>query len=192
MWPFASPKTSLRQQKYADWFRCLDRTGDGSVDRDDFEAIVLTMTSALGWGAAASESRALRAAYMDLFDALSAHLDEDGDGKIDLDEFVGFYSSLAADVERTGTVPRWALAQLRCLLESLDTDGDGAISVEEFGTYLRAVGSDAAAETAFRLLDENGDGLVSLTELETRFREWLTSDDPSRPGNVLMTGRLPE
>src|SRR5439155_26127596 len=64
-----------------------------------------------------------------------ADLDEDGDGKVTLDEFLGYY-------RRVGLTPIG--------ISGIKTQKDAA---------------DAASEMLFKILDKNGDGLLTKDEL---------------------------
>ena len=61
-------------------------------------------------------------AYDDLRETFDYN-DRDGNGKIDLEEFVGMLADLEADV---------SAAEARIGFETIDSDGDGAIEFDEF------------------------------------------------------------
>ncbi|WP_280384943.1 lipase family protein [Nocardia wallacei] len=69
-------------------FRVLDATGDGRIGLDDFRAHALRLVSGFGRPLGDPVATRVRAGYEQLARQLLRHYDRDGDGSIDLDEFV--------------------------------------------------------------------------------------------------------
>lgn len=67
----------------------------------------------------------------------------------------------------------------------LDADGDGRISAEEYVQGTTGYMDPATAREVFARMDADGDGHLSQQELSRLVDEWLRSDDPDAPGNML-------
>ncbi|XP_033747581.1 calmodulin-like [Pecten maximus] len=98
-------------------------------------------------------------------------IDENGDGKITLEELQGAAYIL-------GIYPTEEEAQE--MLEEADLDGDGSIDFEEYKNLMmfNYISIDMEKEsmiTAFQTLDKNGDGFISIEELQKA----LMFKDPS-------------
>lgn len=195
MWWNSSPERRFRRAKYADYFARLDRNDNGVLEREDFATYVAAIADALSAAGSTPTDEALdrlRTATTTFWTMLVATLDVDGDQAIDLGELVGAFSQAAIDAEHNGVVPPWAAEHAVATFRVLDVDGDGAIDHAEYDAYLSAIRSPADSAAAFALLDVNGDGAIQLADVEKRYREWLESGDRDAPGNVLLTGQLPE
>lgn len=192
-WPDSDAKR-FRRAKYADWFACFDRNGNGVLDRSDFAAYAGAITEQLGLIDDDDQDALVRlhGASDALWTAVVTSMDPDGDGEVRLRDCVDRFATLADEVAYSGRVPKWAQDLVVATFEALDVDGDGAIRVGEYAAYLEAIGSDASPSAAFAVLDVDQDGLLTLAEVRARYAEWLSSDAPSTPGNLLLTGRLPE
>ena len=183
------PEEAFLRSKFRDYFRCLDRNGNGQLEFHDFELVV----EKLGELAPrlAQDVDRLTGAYRTLWDHMLDLIDHDDDGVISEEEFVVFFAKASAVASRDAEVPSWAVRHVQITLKALDLDGDGLVSLSEYANYLRAIGSDAKYELAFTRLDTNGDGRIDLEELSALFGEWLTAGRPGGAGNLLVTGRLP-
>lgn len=184
------PEDSFRRAKAIDYFRCLDRNGNGRLERDDL-LVVVARIQELAPQHLVADADALQGAWTGLWDHLVALMDTDEDGVISEEEFTRFFHKASATALKAAEVPEWAVAHVHATLAALDLDGDGSVSLEEYTTYLRAIGSDAEPGHAFERCDSNGDGRLDLGELSSLFGEWLTAGKPGGAGNLLVTGRLP-
>lgn len=190
MWRFPPQTTPFCQAKILDWFHHLDHNHDGTLERGDLDAIAESVIAKGAWKADTPQAAHLRETHHELWAEMWSHMDEDCDGTVSRDEFVGFWKGLGQDVKRRG-LPPWAWRLVRSTFAAYDHDGDGRITGEEYALYLQAIGSDADAAAAFAQLDLDGNGHLDLDELKLLFGEWLTAEEVASPGNVLMTGRVP-
>lgn len=195
MWWNSSPERRFRRAKYADYFARLDRNENGTLEREDFATYVAAIADSLADVQSPPSEAALdrlRGATTAFWTMLVSTLDRDGNQAIDLDELVSAFAKAALDAEHNGVVPPWAAEHATATFHVLDVDGDGSVDLAEYAAYLSAIGSSADAAAAFSRLDVGGDGTIELADIEKRYREWLMSGDEASPGNVLLTGRLPE
>lgn len=191
MWWRPSSEKRFRYAKYRDWFACLDRDRSGALDPRDASAYARWFQHHHGWQDDAPPYLAVVAAWQDFWRAFEGPMDEDTDGVIRIDEFVGFHATLSDEIGRTGETPAWAAGPVEALFRTLDLDGDGYITAQEYGLYLASIGSEADAAAAFATLDVDQDGQLDLSQIRALYTEWVTATSPEAVGNLLLTGRLP-
>lgn len=87
-------------------------------------------------------------------------IDEDGNGQIDFDEFVGLMTSKMKEASRDET-------EMREAFKVFDRNGDGKISCKELKYVLTSIGenlTDAEFADLIREADIDGDGSISFDE----------------------------
>jgi Ca2+-binding EF-hand superfamily protein len=186
----ATEQERFRHAKYADWFECLDRNGNGRLDLGDLSLYVRSVVEALGWDTDDERFIGLLERVSVWWTEMAAKMDLDDNGSLSRDELLNFFDT-ASDVAARRGVPHWAWHVVDAVFSALDIDGDGFLSPEEYRLYLEAIGSDADAAAAFARLDVDGDGQIDLSELDTLFEEWVRAEEPGARGNLLLTGREP-
>ncbi|XP_015599287.1 sarcoplasmic calcium-binding protein [Cephus cinctus] len=68
------------------------------------------------------------------------------------------------------------------LFKAVDKDGSGEISVQEFKLFFQCLGlSHDHAVVSFTFIDTNEDGKISFKEFVKLGRDYILSDDPTRP-----------
>jgi Ca2+-binding EF-hand superfamily protein len=188
MWFGRSKADRFRDAKVSMWFHLLDVSRSGYLAREDFQSLADRVLGVIR--GAGHSGDGVAAAFEALWDVILSRADEDGDGIIGLDEFLGYHRTLAADAVG-GRLPAYAVEPVWALFSALDHDHSGGISHEEYALYLRSIGSHADARLAFERLDLNGDGVVSLEEVVQHYTDWVCTSDYESPGNLLMTGSVP-
>merc|ERR1719228_2565425 len=106
-------------------------------------------------------------------DAIFILGDVNGDGNIDLEEFIGLMCPTAAEAIAKMTKAVRNMNEAQQLFRILDKDGDGNISMEEMrncGQQFSSKEIDAIfalgdVKNAFKKMDKNGDGKISPQEL---------------------------
>ena len=173
-------------------FSCLDRDGDGRIEKSDVLQIGESLRAERGWVAGDASWTAIVAALEDFWFLLALCVDADGSGDISCAEFEVFHVLMADQtVEFSGQPPPWATTLFSTLLQTLDADHDGQVRLEEYAIFLRAMGSTLDPAQAFARLDMDGSGGLDLREIERLLTEYLTDESPEAPGAWLLTGGVP-
>lgn len=169
-------------------FDLLDFDKDGFLEQSDFELIARNIADIRGWQGGSSEYGDIMAKYAAIWTVLYAPRDQNGDGKVSLDEYLAVAATDVGEVEeiqehRGGIVAETA----RSLFDILDLDSNGVIGLEEYRTILKVFGIDEdVADEVFPRLDLNGDGHISRTEFAQLVQEYFAGDDRQAPGNWLF------
>jgi len=170
--------TSIQERKFLSLFNHLDVDKDGALNWNDFLRPAEVARQALGWAKTdpkyTTTMQFMRAAW----DACLKSNDLDKNGTISYREYVAFFFKSAIESMMSGKPPSWAMLP-----------GDG-ITPNDYAIYLRAIGSDADPRAVFAKLDVNKNGKIEMDELYTLMWQWMGSNDPTSPGNYLMTGKF--
>lgn len=180
--------TKYQADKYERYFKLLDTDGNGAIEWEDLTHTARVIRDDRGWNDEHPGYQNLLKALKTFWDELRQRVDTDGDGRVDHTEWQQFYAHLGAEIDRLGKVPAWAMNVVHGYHRVLDTDADGSISPAEYALWLRALGSKVNAAAAFERLDLNGDKQLEIDEMEELYSQWVMSNDPADPGNVLVTG----
>jgi Ca2+-binding EF-hand superfamily protein len=183
--PMLSP---FRTRKFTTLFELTDRNKDGRIDLADFTHYAQGIREERGWAADSPAVSGLVDGSTQWWREMVQHVGGD-DKSISLAEFLAFWDHLGRELAK-GAVPPWALDTCARIHQALDTSGNGTVNEREYGVWLRSAGSTADPKTVFAKLDTNGDGVVTLSEMMTLFAQFVLSDNPADPGNLLMTGTL--
>jgi Ca2+-binding EF-hand superfamily protein len=171
------------ERKFTREFETLDVDNDGFISRSDFERIADNLASALGLEPGSPKSDAIHARYMLWWEGVAVR-DKDGDGRVDLAEWLAYDEEITSSPE---TYQKVLEAGADELFQMLDFDDDGVISLAEYATWIGSYGvNDVIAKEAFEHLDTSGAGRLSQDETRERVREYYQSEDPDAPGNWLF------
>jgi len=181
----------LQQIKLTHYFNVIDSDDSASIEREDFVRFASRFTALRGVEAGTPEYEQFYADTLAWWDEIRKSADADYDGRVDLQEWLAFWSSETDKIaEAAGQNSNLALTQLRYRLsftfDVADNDADEQISVEEYGHMLQAWGLDADVEPVFRRLDLNGDGVITRDEMVQLGKEFFLSNDPEAPGNYIV------
>ncbi|XP_062154894.1 probable calcium-binding protein CML25 [Alnus glutinosa] len=127
-------------------FRRFDVNGDGKISSSELGSIM----GSLGHPATEEE-----------LDKMIKEVDADGDGHIDLQEFV--------ELNTKGVDSDEALENLKVAFSVYDIDGNGLISAEELHEVLKSLNDDCSLAECRRMIngvDRNGDGMISFEEFK--------------------------
>ncbi|GMN38452.1 hypothetical protein TIFTF001_007678 [Ficus carica] len=127
-------------------FMKFDVNGDGKISSSELGAIM----GSLGQPSGEEELR-----------RMIKEVDSDGDGFIDLKEFI--------ELNTKGVDSDEVLASLKDAFSVYDIDGNGSISAEELHEVLRSLGDDCSIAECQKMIsgvDANGDGMISFDEFK--------------------------
>tara|TARA_B110000211_G_C13583651_1_gene337362 strand:+ start:85 stop:420 length:336 start_codon:yes stop_codon:yes gene_type:complete len=99
-------------------------------------------------------------------------LDEDGDGEVDLVEFLSLMEPVVQSAERVETPEKVA----QRMFSMLDEDGGGTVTTTEFKHMLHKVGMDMSYDEVRQLFseyDESHDGCIDVEEFEAMMAHQL-------------------
>ena len=152
-------------------FDLYDKDGSGTIDKEE---LFLSLME-LGQIAPAAQGESSKIDYLEATFALA---DTNGDGAVDFDEFVSFYSSTLHAVKQED--------KARDAFSKYDVNGDNALEKHELFQALLDLdlvpGFDLAQKRAyleeqFSAADVNGDGVVDFAEFVAFY---TTAMDASR------------
>ncbi|XP_078444181.1 putative calcium-binding protein CML18 [Wolffia australiana] len=131
-------------------FKKFDANGDGKISSSELADVV----RALSGTEAASEGEIRR---------MMEEMDADGDGFVDLKEFVAFHGGVA------GGTAVGSEKELEDAFRIYDLNGDGLISPKELHKVLKSLGDSCSLRDCSRMIssvDADGDGKVNLQEFK--------------------------
>ncbi len=184
--------SEFQLRKLRDYFFCLDMNQSGALEWDDFKRCADAVSDSLGWERDRPGHRWLLSRRKAAWDMISNSMDGDGDGASSLEELTTFFTGLCKEIQsHGGKLPRTAEGHVITLLDALDADGSGDLDAEELGAYYESLPVSVDGAAVFDLLDTNHDGRITHDELVQHFVDWVSSEQPGKAGNLLVTGRLP-
>jgi Ca2+-binding EF-hand superfamily protein len=176
--------TDFQKKKLSRLFAVLDADHNNQLERSDYVAVVSNLSRIHGWTPGSPEYLKAEGLYLTIWDGLKALADQDGDGKVTVQEFLEFHALMLSTPEMYQEI---TVGTVDLLFEAFDRDRDGNLSRDDFRDFFDAYGiRDKAADEAFQKLDTSGDGQISKEEAVQRVQEYYFSDDPAAPGNWLF------
>lgn len=176
--------SELQEKKLTRYFRVYDVDDDGRIRRRDFERVVENVRILHGLPDDSPDHRALREGYLERWEGIRASADGDGDGGVDLREWLDYWQGVVDDDDR---YEEEVAAVTDRLFEIFDTDENGVIGPDEFCDFYGIFGlSTALARQVFAELDADGDGVISRDELAAIGRQFYRGDQPDARGNRLF------
>ncbi|XP_058109012.1 probable calcium-binding protein CML25 [Magnolia sinica] len=136
-----------------DVFRKFDANGDGKISSTELGSIMASL------GHPASEEE---------LHSMIGEADSDGDGFIDLNEFI--------ELNINGVDATKIVEDLTHAFMIFDVDGNGSISPKELQKVLRSLGDDCTVDDCKKMIsgvDRNGDGLIDFEEFKIMMTQSL-------------------
>ncbi|MEO5875149.1 MAG: EF-hand domain-containing protein [Streptosporangiaceae bacterium] len=179
--------TELQDRKLDRAFDHLDADRDDVIARDDLVGLGARVLLGFGEPPTSVRGRTLLDNFDQMWAALLARLDLDGDHRISREEFRR--GMAAAFIDGPDYEPAFRPAA-QALARMCDIDGDGMVDPGEFRILQTAYGTaEGDIAMAFNALDTDRDGRVSVAELVAAAQDYYTGDDPEAGGNWLF-GRI--
>jgi Ca2+-binding EF-hand superfamily protein len=179
--------SELRRKKIVHYFRLWDLKHTGCMEYEDY--LLLTRRIAqLQRIDPGSELYNQMVAYTNAnWIEMSRVADQDGDGRISLQEWMD-YSFITISLIEQGDYDRMNETNLfiRTFFDLIDEDHDGAISAKDWRRFTIVWGIDEDAAEHFARLDTDNDGRMSYDDLVELWMQFLLSDDYESPGNFLF------
>lgn len=146
---FRSTSLSVRSRAHLveeleEVFKKFDVNGDGKISTSELGSIM----GSLGQHATEQE-----------LDNMIREVDGDGDGCINLQEFI--------ELNTKGVDSDEVLENLKDAFSVFDIDGNGAITAEELNTVMRSLGEECSLAECRRMIngvDSDGDGMIDFDE----------------------------
>lgn len=135
-------------------FRVFDQDGDGKISKGELATVLRSLGDDMS---------------DDELQQVIAKVDGDGDGFIDLDEFIRFHRTLSSSSNSPVQSVEESVA-LRAAFDVFDVDRNGFISAEELQTVMRSLGdkktSLAECRHMINCVDKDGDHMVDFMEFQ--------------------------
>ncbi|MFJ6700359.1 EF-hand domain-containing protein [Streptomyces sp. NPDC091272] len=174
----------FQQRKIENMFAAFDVNGDGYLQKDDFEALVVRWSQLPGVEPGTELRERVETLLMGWWDGLLSVADANNDGKVDMGELLTL-------VDRLPAMRDTVAATADTLFDAVDESRDGRISRAEHRRLVEIWhGRSVETDDVFDRLDLDGDGYLGRAEFAALWCQFWISDDPSEPGN-LMCGRIP-
>ncbi len=185
----------VQVRKFTTLFEYYDRNHNQFLSLSDFLGFADIASEVFGWREQdpdVFETRlaALRQSCQDMFLRLIRLADTNHDGQVSLPEYLTYLQRQALECKNMGTAAPWVRLASHQIKLLLDHDASGTINLNEYQQMLRVLGSDADAASAFAKMDSDGDGRLTMADIEKLALEFITSDDPDSPGNLLYCGKF--
>ncbi|MFJ6422905.1 EF-hand domain-containing protein [Streptomyces hydrogenans] len=171
--------SDFQRAKLVSMFRAFDADDNGHLDQRDFQALAARWRGLPRVRPGSELAGRVDALMLGWWDLLAAHVDTNGDGRVDLDE-------LLAMVDLLPTLREVVAATAETVFDAVDENGDGRISPSEHRRLVDTWhGESVDVADVFDRLDRDGDGHLSRPEFTELWIQFWISDDPAEPGNQL-------
>lgn len=180
--------THFQKKKMTHLFHFFDRDGDGFIEPKELDHIVDDLAVSEEENEQAHQRR-LQQMFHRFWKQLIDAADENNDGKISLEEFVGVHEILIAD---SSSYQRYVYPFIESLFHLIDLDKDKRWDKKEFSHFYNLCKQTKEyAEEAFSKMDADNDGFLSHLEVIFYFREFYLSKDKNAIGNYFF-GKMAE
>lgn len=176
--------SDLQRYKLPRLFAAYDADGDGKVELRDFERLLHQFAAFRGWRQGSEEYAELHRSLLGRWEHMRRFADADHDGNVSLDEWLAYMETVLDDARAYETEME---GMAEAVFRVFDVDGDEALSIEELRALYRGLGlGPVTSKVMHERLEMGPGGRMTWNRFLDLFDEFLTSTDPSDPGNWLF------
>ncbi len=178
--------TELQRTKHEYIFNLLDFDRNGYIEKEDFTGIAENLCIVRGEEMDTPESQIVLSQCVNLWKGVESYIDENNDSQCTMEEWLKFIDEKLINSE-SGSDDELLSSAVGHIFDLYDVNGDGTISLTEYlDIFLSFQLNASLVGKSFVTLDVNKDASLSKIELVEAIKEFLTSDDASRPGNWIF------
>lgn len=177
--------TDLQKKKLGRLFAVLDADHNNQLERSDYINVVSNVAAMHDWKQDSPQYATAERLYLAIWDQLKMLADQNGDGKVTLEEFLDFHSQMLSTPAMYRQITG---GTVDLLFDAFDRDKDGTLSQQDYRDFLQGYGirDTGAADEAFKKLDLGGKGRIAKADVTSRVQEFYFSDDAGAAGNWLF------
>ncbi|XP_053387366.1 calexcitin-2-like [Mercenaria mercenaria] len=181
--------TTFQKKKFEKVFSMLyDSNGDGVIEKEDFDILLGKIQSILGWEKNSPKYKNAESTLQLVWDGLVKVADFDSDAKITIVEWETMWGGCIEEVKK-GQFPDWQKKYMDFMFDVNDKSGDDCIDQSEYTTFMKHFIKESECKAAFDKISAGGQGQsngITRDDFAKLWKEYLTSDDQSLPGNSLF------
>jgi Ca2+-binding EF-hand superfamily protein len=167
--------TAFQRRKIEGVFHAMDVDHDDFLEEEDFADLTARWNAVRGYEPGSPDYERMSGIMMGWWAALLAAGDQNGDGKVSLDEVMLVVDQLPYARDQVQ-------ATAESMFDAVDRDGDGGVDLDEYKEMIRLwKHTDANTDDIFPLLDADGDGRISREEFSSLWCGFWIDDDESSP-----------
>eukprot|EP01084_Bolivina_argentea_P120882 214292_1 len=147
--------SAAEKEEFRDAFKLFDKDGDGVITVDE----IYTVFQSLKFKQFSKKDVKKMVAAVDI----------DGNGEIDLDEFIVLLRRKRTGKKATMTSEQ----ELEMAFKVFDADGGGSIDADELAAIMQQLGENLSAQDIqfmIKAVDKNSDGVIDLDEFKAMMK----------------------
>ncbi|NET86234.1 MAG: EF-hand domain-containing protein, partial [Moorea sp. SIO1F2] len=129
-------------KKHTKNFWVYDADKNGYVEKADLEQCARNLALLRGWKAGMPEFEDISAKYAAIWQKLFQPADINGDGKVELEEYLKVADKSIANFPNSAELQEAHSAKANIIFSILDSNGNGTISLAEYKQFCKAVQLD--------------------------------------------------
>ncbi|WP_293047784.1 EF-hand domain-containing protein, partial [Moorena sp. SIO1F2] len=134
--------SELLNKKHTKNFWVYDADKNGYVEKADLEQCARNLALLRGWKAGMPEFEDISAKYAAIWQKLFQPADINGDGKVELEEYLKVADKSIANFPNSAELQEAHSAKANIIFSILDSNGNGTISLAEYKQFCKAVQLD--------------------------------------------------
>lgn len=176
--------TAFQRKKLEHFFNLLDSHKNGFLQVEDFSEIAERIRLGLGYDPGTPKHKFLAEKSTKFFHTLLAEAPHQGSHEINLEEWINYLDTKIINGNDVEKLEEFGEFIIGFIFDMFDDNHDGYISTDEYVDMFVVYNIDIKySAKSFLKLDINKDDRLSRKELIYAVEVFLTSDDPSQPGN---------